>query len=83
MFADVVNATLHLGGGWGQAFKDYDVDATLTLECIPDFYEAEVDLGDNTTTASYIIFTETGIRGNYPARTGSWSTTTSRSAGSG
>ena len=68
-YLDVVNATLHLGGGWSQAAKDYDVDATLTLEATPDFYGNEVDLGDNTTTSSHIIFTETGIAGNYPART--------------
>ena len=67
-YLDVVNATLHLGGGWDQAYKDFDVAATLTLEATPDFYGNEVDLGDNTSTNSYVIFTETGIAGNYPAR---------------
>ena len=77
VFADVVNASLHLGGGWGQAYKDYDVDATLTLECIPDFYGAEVDLGvkiaansEWTTAIQTDLSLGAGkrIEGNYPAR---------------
>ena len=37
VFADIVNATLHLGGGWLMSAKDADIDATLSLECHPDF----------------------------------------------
>ena len=47
VFADITNATLKYGGGWSQAYKSYDVDASLVLEAIPDFYGAEIDLGDN------------------------------------
>lgn len=69
LYADVVNATLHLGGSWLQAFRDIDVDAVLTLECVPDWYGAEVDLGDNVeTTLPELIFTDTGVTGNYPGR---------------
>lgn len=69
VFADVVNATLKMGGGWLQAHKSVDPDAQLVLECVPDFYGSEIDLGDNvTTTLPELVFTETGIRGDYPGR---------------
>lgn len=69
VFADVVNASLKLGGSFLQAFRSVDIDAVLTLECRPDFYAAEIDLGDNVeTTAKAIVFTETGIKGDYPGR---------------
>lgn len=70
VFADVVNATLKLSGSWLQAHRSADVEASLVLEAIPDFYGAEIQLPDHTeTTATEIVFTETGIQGNYPART--------------
>jgi hypothetical protein len=70
VFADVVNASLKLGGGWGQAHKGYDVEGQLVLECIPDFYGAEVEAGSDTvqTTLNHAIKTVTGVQGNYPAR---------------
>jgi hypothetical protein len=69
VFADVVNATLKLGGGWGQAHRDYDLDAELRLEVIPDWYGAEVTLGDHVGIGvSELIWTETGIAGDYPGR---------------
>ena len=41
----------------------------LSLECLPDFYEAEVQLADHTETSlSELVFTETTVRGDYPAR---------------
>jgi hypothetical protein len=69
LYADVVNATLKMGGSWYQANSSFDPDAILTLECIPDFYGAEIDLGDNVeTTNSAIVFTDTGVKGDYPGR---------------
>lgn len=69
VFADVVSATLKLGGGWTQAHRSADLDAQLTLDVLPDFYGAEVTLPDHaTTTATELVFTETGILGDYPGR---------------
>ena len=69
VYADLTNATLNLPGSWSQAQKDYDVDAVLTLEAIPDFYGNEIQLADHTeTTLPELIFTETGIKGDYPGR---------------
>ena len=70
VYADVTNATLRLGGGWSQAYRDYDIDGELVLEAIPDFYGDEEDLGDNVETVlPDLIFTDTNVRGDYPART--------------
>lgn len=69
VFADVINASLQLPGSWSQAWKDYDVAAELTIETLPEFYEAEVALTDHVeTTLPEIIFTELNIRGDYPGR---------------
>lgn len=69
-YADVVNATLHLGGDWLQAYRSADIVATLELECLPDWYGAEVTLSDHVeTTAAELIFTEAAVNGSYPART--------------
>lgn len=69
LYADVVNATLHLGGSWLQAFRDIDVDAVLSLECVPDWYGDEVTLSTHTeTTLPTLFFTEATINGNYPGR---------------
>lgn len=69
VYADVVNAGLTLGGGWLQAHKSIDADAELRLEVIPDFYEAEVSLSEHSeTTLPELTFTETDLRGDYPAR---------------
>lgn len=69
VFADLTNATLRLPGSWSQAHKDYDVEATLVLDAIPDFYGNEIQLADHVeTTNPEIIFTETGIKGDYPGR---------------
>lgn len=69
LYADVVNAGLTLSGGWMQAQKSMDVDAELRLEVIPDFYEDEITLSDHTeTTLPELTFTETNLRGDYPAR---------------
>jgi hypothetical protein len=64
VFADVVNAQLNLSGGWLQAHVSTDIEASVTLECIPDFYEAEETLSDHTeTSAAELIFTETTTNG--------------------
>jgi hypothetical protein len=64
VFADVVNATLRLGDDWLVNQRSVDANALLTLECLPDFYEAEETLSDHTeTTAAELIFTETTANG--------------------
>lgn len=69
VYADVVNAGLTLGGDWLQAEKDIDINAELRLEVIPDFYEDEIALSDHTeTTLPELTFTESNVRGDYPAR---------------
>lgn len=69
VYADIVNATLALPGSWSSAHKNFDAEAQLTLEAIPDFYGNEIDLGDNvTTTATELVFNLGGIKGNHPGR---------------
>lgn len=69
VFADIVNASLKEGGAWSQAWKDYDVDAQIELETLPEFYENEIALPDHVeTTLPEITFTEVNIKGDYPAR---------------
>lgn len=69
LFADVQVAGLSLSGGWLQAHKDADTEATLTLECSPDFYGNEIELSDHTeTSAAELVFTESDVDGDYPAR---------------
>ncbi len=70
LYADIVNATLHLGGSWLQAFKSVDVDAVLTLECIPDWYGDEVTL--DTLSGTTAVLLQSGgtavVAGNHPGR---------------
>jgi hypothetical protein len=69
LYADVMNATLHLGGSWLAAYRSADTDAVLTIECLPDFYGDEIALSDHVeTTLPQLIFTEPLINGNYPGR---------------
>ena len=59
LYADIVSASVTLPGGPHQATRDFDPDASLTLEVIPDFYGAEKTLPDHTeTTAAELIFVE-------------------------
>lgn len=71
VFADVVSATLKLGSsGPMETAHATDADAVLTLECLPDWYGAELDLLTTTeTTAAELRKVMTGVKGNYPART--------------
>jgi hypothetical protein len=69
IYADIVNAGLTMSGGWMQDHNSIDADAELRLEALPDFYEDEITLSDHTeTTLPDITFTETSLRGDYPAR---------------
>lgn len=69
VFADVVNATLHLGGSGFLETRLMDIEAVLTLECLPDWYQAEVDLGTTTeTTAAELRKMMATVKGNYPCR---------------
>jgi hypothetical protein len=73
LYADVVNATLHLGGSWYQAYRGFDVDAELDLELLPDFYGDEVVLDTITATGQLESKLKLGgvdavINGDYPAR---------------
>ena len=67
-FADVVNASLVSPGGWLQSHRDVENEAVLTLEVLPDFYQAEATLSDHTeTSAAEITFTETtSAGGDFP-----------------
>ncbi|HYH59583.1 MAG TPA: carbohydrate binding domain-containing protein [Thermoleophilaceae bacterium] len=59
IYADIRNAALRLGGGWGQSRGRYDEDAVLTLECLPDWYGAEVALeAREETDLPELIFAE-------------------------
>lgn len=72
LYCDVVNATLHLGGDWMQAFRDIDIDASLELECLPDFYGDEETLDAMTGSPVLGKLKQNGvdahIPGDYPAR---------------
>lgn len=72
VFLDVVNASLRLGGAWTQAraTSAFDADGVLTLECTPDFYGAEVDLGLlSETTNAELVGTYASVTGDLSART--------------
>jgi hypothetical protein len=75
LYGDVVSATLRLGGDWYQANKDFDTNAVLTLEVVPDWYGAEVSLDDKTETTlptyakvMQISSVDAVIAGDYPGR---------------
>ena len=69
VYLDVVNASLTLGDQWHATHMNQEPGAVLTLEAIPDFYGNETQLSDHTETSNpELVFTETGIDGDYPAR---------------
>lgn len=43
LFADIVNATLQMPDKWGET-GNVEADVNLRLECLPDFYGAEIEL---------------------------------------
>ena len=66
-YAEVVGATLKLGGSGAQALFDVDADATLTLNTVPDWFEDEISLGTITATGDGLFIADP-IKGSYPAR---------------
>lgn len=70
VFTEIVNATFRATSVSGlYSARDMDLDASFSLEAIPEFYENEVTDSDNsTTTARELIFTQTGLSGDNPAR---------------
>lgn len=69
VYADVVDATAHLTSISGiESVHGQDIDASLSMSLIPDFYGNEVVTADaSTTTAAELIWTLTDIEGDYPA----------------
>ena len=51
IYADVINAQLHMGGSRAQALWGVDADAVLTLTCLPDWYGEEVVGATHTNSA--------------------------------
>lgn len=70
VFAEVTNASFRATSNPGVfANRGLDIDASFSLEAIPEFYEAEVTDSDNsTTTDRELIFNSTGLSGDNPAR---------------
>jgi hypothetical protein len=69
-YADVVNATLTVPDMLGE-WADLEDGASLQLECLPDFYGDEVDLGTFTFVPGNDEWVQeiTGlVQGEYPAR---------------
>lgn len=54
-YADIVDAVLHLGGTTYAAFKNFDIDATLTLTTLPDWYGDEVILDAGSDSSGKFI----------------------------
>lgn len=70
VFADIQNATLTLGGVGYFEGQGIDVAATLTLECLPDWYGVEIHAGTTVETVSpEIKIAIPGVKGDFPART--------------
>jgi hypothetical protein len=67
VYADLVNAKLTLPGDWMQAHRDLQVEATLSFEAIPDFYEVTWEEADPIVgTDGEAIGLIEGIRGDFP-----------------
>lgn len=73
LFADVENAVLHLGGDWMATYGGADIDATLELECLPDFYGnvETLDMVAGTATITQVLQSggaDANLDGHYPGR---------------
>lgn len=68
VYAEVTGATLKLGGSTMATVYELDVDAILTLTCIPDFFGDEINLPSVTGTGEAVIVYTDRIRGDYPGR---------------
>lgn len=66
LYADIVNATLTEPDRYGEA-AGVESDVKLVLECLPDFYGNEVDLGA-TDGVSGMAPTYSNIAGDHPGR---------------
>lgn len=69
LYLDVVNATLTLPEEHG--WLGVEANTVLVLECIPDFYGDELELGLYTAGLSdneELIFLEAAVEGDYPGR---------------
>lgn len=67
VYADIADARLKLGGSTAQAMQEVDVDAVLSLECIPDWYGPEIDL-DSETGAGELARIVDPAPGDHPGR---------------
>lgn len=67
LYLDVIGATLRLGGGSEQALRDFDADAVLLLETLPDWYGDEVELGAASGDGAVRV-SLTNVPGDHPAR---------------
>ncbi len=70
VYADLVDGMFHATSAAGfMAKNSWDLDASVTLSAIPEFYGNEITLADHsTTTADELVFTETTVRGDVPGR---------------
>lgn len=70
VYADVVDAGFRATSVPGWASRgSADPGASLSLTCQPDFYGEETTLADHTETSlPVLIFTDTSVSGDYPAR---------------
>jgi hypothetical protein len=70
IYADIVDGAFHASSVPGYASKqDIDLEASVTLNVIPEFYGNEIQLGDHVnTTANQLVFTESTIEGDIPGR---------------
>lgn len=71
LYADIVvgGATLQLPDSWLQEHRGVEPEATLILECLPDFYGDEITLQQVNDDGGAVLAVETEIKGNFPART--------------
>jgi hypothetical protein len=67
-YADIVNASLKMGGSTAQALLGVDADAVLTLETLPDWYGEEVGLG-TTAGPGEVVTVLDPAAGDHPGRT--------------
>jgi hypothetical protein len=66
VYADVVGATLKLGGSTMQALQDVDLDAVLTITALPDWYADEASLITTTGMGEIAVVVKTA--GDIPGR---------------
>jgi hypothetical protein len=65
-FADIVEAKLHLSASWQAENRDFDNEATLELQALPDLYGPVVDEEANEFTGDGAFTMQ--VEGDMPAR---------------